>query len=64
MSEYLSEYLTTMQVAKRLGVSKCTIIRMLETGELQAFRVRKQFRILPASVDHITNNLNNGENKK
>jgi excisionase family DNA binding protein len=64
MEKNMSDFLSTAEVAKRLSVSKPTIIRMLEKGELDGFRVCRQYRIKQESVERLINhNLNNGDKK-
>jgi transposase len=38
LEDYVSEFLRPKEVAERLSVSKHTIIRMVERGELDGFR--------------------------
>lgn len=42
---------TAKEVAKKLRVSHATVIRLIETGQLQALRVGNQFRIPQSSFD-------------
>ncbi len=47
------EYYTVDEVAKRLRVSRRTIQRMIEAGELRALRVRDLYRIPRASLEQF-----------
>lgn len=51
----MSEFIKPKEVAERLGVSKHTVIRMVERGELEGFRVAHQIRIRPESVERLIN---------
>lgn len=51
----MSEFVKPIEVAERLGVSKHTVIRMVERGELDGFRVAHQYRIRPESVERLIN---------
>ncbi len=41
------------EVAKRLGVSEKTILRMISRGDIRAFKVAFQWRILESEVRRI-----------
>lgn len=43
--------LSKKDAAERLGVSHRTVTRLIESGDLRAFKVRAQVRILPADLD-------------
>lgn len=51
----MSEFVRPKEVAERLGVSKHTVIRMVERGELEGFRVAHQIRIRTESVERLIN---------
>ena len=44
-------FLTCVQVAERLNVSKMTIYRMAETGTLRSYRFGRSYRFAPADVE-------------
>ncbi|HEY1973388.1 MAG TPA: helix-turn-helix domain-containing protein [Pseudonocardia sp.] len=48
-----ADLLTVFEVAARLRVSKMTIYRMVNSGELAAFKIGKSFRIPVASVQNL-----------
>lgn len=48
-----SDLLTVSEVAAMLRVSKMTIYRMVNSGELPAFRVSRSFRIRAASMQKL-----------
>ncbi|HTU91842.1 MAG TPA: helix-turn-helix domain-containing protein [Gemmataceae bacterium] len=58
----MTEFVKPREVAERLGVSKHTVIRMVERGELEGFRVAHQIRIRPESVERLINP--NSEDKR
>lgn len=43
----LKQMLTTEEVAKILNVSRMTVIRMIEAGELQAIKLGRVYRVDP-----------------
>lgn len=45
------EWLTIPEVALRLRVSRMTIYRLHERGELTTYRVGRQLRVRPADLD-------------
>jgi excisionase family DNA binding protein len=49
----MTEFIRPKEVAERLGVSKHTVIRMVERGELDGFRVAHQYRIHRESVERL-----------
>ena len=51
----MSETLTVSAAAKRLGVSRNTVYRMIEDGELATIRLRhgKTRRVITASLDRL-----------
>lgn len=44
------------EAAMRLGVSRRTIERMIELGEMHAFRVLRQWRIRESEIERIMSN--------
>lgn len=46
-----SDLITTTQAGRLLGVTKHTIIRMVERGELPAVKISAQLRIRTADVE-------------
>lgn len=48
-----NEVLTISEVAKLLRVSEDTIRKMIDDGEMQAFKVRGQWRIRKEEVERI-----------
>jgi excisionase family DNA binding protein len=51
----MSEFAKPKEVAERLGVSKHTIIRLIESGQLSGFRVGHQYRIRKESIERLIN---------
>lgn len=45
------EYQTVKEVAEYLRVSQKTILNFIERGDLEAYRVGRQFRILKEEVE-------------
>ena len=45
--------LTPLEVAKILRVSKATVLREIERGNLNAFKVGKQFRVFRSDLDEF-----------
>jgi excisionase family DNA binding protein len=58
----MSDFLKPSEVAERLGVSKHTVIRLIERGVLSGFRVGEQYRVRRESVEMLINP--NNERKK
>ncbi len=48
-----SDYLTTRDVAERMGVSISTVRRLIRRGELQARRARGAYRIKLAEFERF-----------
>ena len=46
-----AEYLTVSELAGHVGVSRMTIYRAINSGELQAIRIGRSFRISRESWD-------------
>lgn len=44
-------FLTVVEAAQRLRVSRMTILRLISAGELPAYRIGRQFRLEPGAVD-------------
>lgn len=44
------EYLTVNEVAARLRVSRMTVYRLVNTGELASYRVGNQIRVTPEDL--------------
>ncbi len=55
--------LSIKEVANRLGVSVSTVRRMLETGELRAFKVLGQWRIRESVVELIMQSSNDDDDQ-
>jgi len=51
----MSEFVRPKEVAERLGVSKHTVIRLIERGVLSGIRVGDQYRIRKESVERLIN---------
>lgn len=51
----MCEFVRPKEVAELLGVSKHTIIRLIERGVLLGFRVGDQYRIRKESVEKLIN---------
>jgi excisionase family DNA binding protein len=51
----MGEFVRPKDVAERLGVSKHTVIRLIERGVLLGFRVGDQYRIISESVERLIN---------
>jgi excisionase family DNA binding protein len=47
------EVYTIAEVAKKLRVSEATVRRMIDAGELQAFKVHNQWRIRREELERI-----------
>lgn len=43
--------LTTLEVCKRLSISKRTFYRLAEGKELKVFRIGREFRVRPEALD-------------
>lgn len=41
------------EVGKKLGVSSYTILELIRGGKLKAFKIRKQWRVLPEDLDEF-----------
>ena len=46
-----SQFLTVAEVAARMRVSKMTVYRLVHSGELEAVRVGRSFRVPELAVD-------------
>jgi len=55
--------LSIKEAANRLGVSVSTIRRMLDTGELRAFKVLGQWRIRESIVEKIMQSSDEDQNE-
>jgi excisionase family DNA binding protein len=51
----MCEFFKPSEVAERLGVSKHTVIRLIERGVLSGFRVGEQYRVRRDSVEKLIN---------
>lgn len=49
-------FVTVPEAAEILRVSKMTIYRMIHSGEVEAIRVGRSFRIKEASLSSVTKN--------
>ena len=49
----MSEALTIRQVARRWGVHPKTVIRMIDHGRLESFRVGRLVRVKPTAVARV-----------
>ena len=49
----LNEYLTPREVMELLAIGKNTFYRMVQSGELPAFRVGKQWRVKRAVLEQL-----------
>ncbi len=56
--------LSIREVANRLGVSVSTVRRMLDTGELRAFKVLGQWRIRESVVEQIMQSSNDNKDQE
>lgn len=45
-------YLTVREVAERLRLSKMTVYRLMESGEMPSLRVGRSFRIPAQDLEH------------
>ncbi len=52
-SKFVTDMLTTKQVQEILHVDRTTIYRFVESGQLPAVRVGKQWRFAQADLDHL-----------
>lgn len=51
LKENAPQFLTVDEVARLLRVSKMTIFRLIQSGELKASRIARQFRIRATDFD-------------
>ena len=51
MAEQRARFLTVAEVADMLRVSSMTVYRLIKSGELQALRVGKSYRLAEDEVD-------------
>lgn len=49
----LNEYLTPREVMELLAIGKNTFYKMVQSGELPAFRVGKQWRVKRADLERL-----------
>jgi excisionase family DNA binding protein len=57
-----AEWLTVGEAARRLGVSRWTVRRMVDTGELRGVDVRHMLRVENQSIDdYIEQHPHNGK---
>lgn len=47
----MSQYLSVSDVAKHINISKMTIYRLIESGEIPALRVGRSVRILEQDLE-------------
>lgn len=47
----MPEYLKVLEIAEALRVSKMTVYRLVNTGELASVRIGRSFRVTRAAVD-------------
>jgi excisionase family DNA binding protein len=65
MIDMASELLTLEEVAKKLKISKYTVIRLIHNGKLEYIMIGSRYRVsLEALERYITNNTRLEEDKK
>jgi excisionase family DNA binding protein len=61
----VSQYLSVTDVAKHINISKMTIYRLIESGEIPALRVGRSVRILQTDLEeYVIRNTSNMEEAK
>ena len=50
----MTSYMSVAEVANRFRVSKMTVYRLIEAGELPVLRIGRQFRVPTRAVDDYT----------
>lgn len=61
----MSQYLSVTDVAKHINISKMTIYRLIESGEIPALRVGRSVRILQTDLEeYVIRNTSNMEEAK
>ena len=51
MTDDASDLLTVAEVAKRFRTSKMTVYRLVKTGDLEALRIGRSYRVPERAVD-------------
>ncbi len=46
-----SDWLSVVQVCRRLGVSRLTLLRLIDAGALPAYRIGRRIRLRAADVE-------------
>lgn len=46
-----SEWLSVAQAGRRLGVSRLTLLRLIDAGDLPAYRIGRRIRLRTADVE-------------
>lgn len=52
MIDMTSELLTVEEVAKKLKISKYTVIRLIHGGKLEYIKIGNRYRISPEALEH------------
>jgi len=61
----VSQYLSVTDVAKHINISKMTIYRLIDAGEIPALRVGRSVRILQTDLEqYVIRNTSNMEEAK
>lgn len=61
----MSQYLSVTDVAKHINISKMTIYRLIDAGEIPALRVGRSVRILQTDLEqYVIRNTSNMEEAK
>ena len=52
--EQINEYLTPLEVMELLAIGKNTFYKLVQSGQLPAFRLGRQWRVRRADLDRLT----------
>lgn len=52
--EQINEYLTPREVMELLAIGKNTFYKLVQSGQLPAFRLGRQWRVRRADLDRLT----------
>jgi len=60
----VSHFLTSVQVAKLLGISRISVYKKIKKGEIKAVRIGRNFAIAEETMNQLLKNNNRNYNRK
>jgi len=59
-----NDFYTIDDIAERLRISKTTVFRLLDRGELPGYKIGGQWRIAPEQLEKYLDSVENGQQRK